>query len=69
MWVLPVPLFVLVWRALPLVWSPSPVHLRGQGGGLGLWATTIEMYKSTRGEMNSGLILRVASRRDAQNDG
>ena len=29
------------------------IVLRGQGGGLGLWATTIGI-KSTRGEMNAG---------------
>ena len=31
------------------------------------WATTIEIKINT-GEMNAGLILRVASRRDAQNE-
>ena len=48
-----------------------PFKLRGQGVGLGLWPRPFKFTsRSTRGEMNAGLIiLRVSSeRRDAQNE-
>ena len=55
---------------LVLTMAPQRYNITGPGGGLGLWAKSPRplKFKSTRGEMNAGLIiLRVVSeRRDAQ---